>query len=312
MTDRAPLFVVINTRSGRTAGDERCRLLASVFREGGREVEFLPVRTPAKLDAVAAQAVTRAAACRGVVVAAGGDGTLSAVAHATLGSDCAFGILPQGTFNYFGREHGVAQDIEGAARSLLRAKPQPVRVGLVNGRAFLVNASLGLYPRLLEDREAYKRQLGRYRWVAIVSGLATLMRDHRQLDLEIENGGHNRHLRTPTLFIGNNRLQFEQSGLSTAADALDAGQLAAIAVEPTRSRALFALALRGAIGQLGSTGRVIEFPFRRLTVHVRGQRRVKVAADGEIHRMRSPLVFSVSPQPLRLMVPAEDDRQERA
>src|SRR5690606_5711313 len=100
----------------------------------------------------------------------------------------------------------------------------------------------------LEDREAYKRQLGRSRWVAAVAGMATLLRGYRQLDLTIEAGGQTRQLRTPTLFVGNNALQFARIGLDAAADALDRGALAAVAVQPTGTAALLGLALRGALG----------------------------------------------------------------
>ena len=51
-----------------------------------------------------------------------------------------------------------------------------MQVGLLNDRPFLVNASLGLYPQLLEDREAFKQKFGRSRLVALWSGLVTLMR----------------------------------------------------------------------------------------------------------------------------------------
>ena len=57
---------------------------------------------------------------------------------------------------------------------LLRAAPTPVQVARINDRVFLVNASLGLYPELLEDREAYKARFGRSRWVAFVAACATL------------------------------------------------------------------------------------------------------------------------------------------
>ena len=65
---------------------------------------------------------------------------------------------------------------------MLGATIKLVQVGLVNERAFLVNASLGLYPQLMQDREEYKRQYGRYRPVALWSGLMTLLREHRRRD----------------------------------------------------------------------------------------------------------------------------------
>ena len=165
------------------------------------------------MQALAQQAVECARAERGVVVAAGGDGTLNTVAQAVLGSGCAFGVLPQGTFNYFGRNHGIPSDTAAATRLLLSARAQPVQVGLVNERVFLVNASLGLYPQLLEDREAWKQQYGRHRLVAFGSALATLLREHRQLRIRVERAGKAHVVRTPTLFVANNRLQLEQIGI---------------------------------------------------------------------------------------------------
>ena len=81
------------------------------------------------------------------------------------------------------------------------ASVSPVQVGKVNGRVFLVNASVGLYPQLLENREAWKQKLGRSRAVAFASGLATLLRSQIQLQLEIESEGQVIALRTPTLFV---------------------------------------------------------------------------------------------------------------
>lgn len=150
-------------------------------------------------------------------MAAGGNGTLNAVARAVLGSGVPFGILPQGTFNFFGRAHGIPQDAHAATRCLFDARIEPVQVGLLNDRLFLVNASLGLYPQLLEDREAYKQRYGRSRMVALWSGLVTLLRAPPQLTLQLEHGGQARTLRTPTLVVGNNALQLERLGIAEAA-----------------------------------------------------------------------------------------------
>src|SRR5690606_5437963 len=180
----------------------------------------------------------------GAVVAVGGDGTLSAVAQGVLDAGLPFGIVPQGTFNYFGRTYGISQDTEAAARALLAARPEPVQVGLVNDRLFLINASLGLYPQLLEDREAYKKRYGRSRVVALWSALMTLARAHRQLSLQLEHQGQTRTLRTPTIVVGNNALQLEQIGIAEA-DALRQGQLVAMGVRPVGTLALYGLVLRG-------------------------------------------------------------------
>lgn len=302
----APLHVVFNPGSGHGDADAVRQAITSACAAAGRPLRLLEVDGPGRLQALARQAVQAAQADGGVVVAAGGDGTLNAVAQAVLGSGCAFGVLPQGTFNYFSRTHGIPADTAQAMQVLLHAQPQPVQVGLVNGRVFLVNASLGLYPRLLHDREAWKQQLGRHRLVALGAALATLLRGHRNLRLGLQLRGQPHALRTPTLFVGNNALQMEQVGLPQA-QAIDAGALAVVALKPVGRLALLGLALRGALGRLGEAEQVIHFGCRSLEVRLPwpwGLRGVRVATDGELQRLQPPLRFGVSPEPLLLIRPA--------
>jgi diacylglycerol kinase family enzyme len=251
---------------------------------------------------LAQRAVEQAQQQQGVVVA-GGDGTINAVAQVVLTSGRPFGVLPQGTFNYFSRTHGIPLDTAAATRALLDAVVQPVQVGLLNDRVFLVNASLGLYPKLLEEREAYKQQFGRHRLVAVWAGVVTLQRAQRPLRLRLEHAGEVRVMRTSTLVVGNNPLQLQQLGLPEAR-AVQQGQLAAIAVRPVGPLAMVGLLLRGALGRLGDADHVVNFACERLTAWPYGRRRLKVAMDGEVAWLDAPLVFRVAPHPLPLLVPA--------
>ena len=304
----APLLFIINAASGRHDSDATRQLIDEVLRTNGRTGELLFAR-PHELAQVAQQAAATACARRSVVVAVGGDGTINSVAQAAHAQGCAMGVLPQGTFNYFARTHGIPADAAQAVQVLLRCEPVPVQVGLINERVFLVNASLGLYPELLQDREAYKTRFGRSRVVAFAAALVTLLGQHRQLRLRIERGTNVRDLTTPTLFIGNNRLQLEQVGLAQAS-ALDQGCLAAVMLRPIGALAMLWLLLRGSFGTLGEAGTVESFQFHRMLVKPRlawGGGRVKVAFDGEVNWMRAPLEFRVSPKPLYLIKPMTKD-----
>ena len=324
-TASGTLYIVINAGSGHRNSDDEQQIMSRVFSTAGRSFEFLLIRKSRQISALACRAVELALANQGVVVAAGGDGTINAVAGAVMdsamrGAVCPFGVIPQGTFNYFGRAHGISQDTNAAAQALVNARAEPVQVGLVNGAVFLVNASVGLYPQLLEDREVWKLRLGRSRVVAFFSGMATLLRSRRQLRLHIDapaSVGHSTlasasgatEIRTPTLFVGNNSLQLSRVGIAPV-DALAAGhgQLAAVVVKPIGTASLFWLLLRGIIGRLGDADNVDTFSFRKLSVTPKGRRRIKVATDGETRWTHTPLVFEVSPLPLWLMVPQEADR----
>jgi len=299
----APLYIVLNAGSGQSDTETTCRAIASVLNSAGRAHEILRVEDATKIGEIAHQAVEKARQNAGIVVAAGGDGTLNAVAQATLGSGCQFGVIPQGTFNYFGRTHGISSDAAEATRGLLTARVQPVQVGLVNGRVFLVNASLGLYPQLLEDREEQKQRHGRSRLVAAWAALVTIFRRYRPMRVKLEHGGHTHELQTLTLFVGNNRLQLEQVGLES--ESVEEGKLAAILLKPVPTLTLLWLALQGAMGNLARARDVEHFASSSLTItpSFRRIRRLKVATDGEISWMDTPIEFRVAPDPLLLLKP---------
>ena len=301
-----PLFIVFNMGSGHGDAAQTRTVITQACAAAGRSVQLLVVDDAKRIGNVAREAVRLAREASGIVVAAGGDGTINAVAQATLGSGCAFGVLPQGTFNYFSRTHGIPADTAEAVQVLLHGAAAPVQVGLVNEQVFLVNASLGLYPKLLEDREAWKQQFGRSRFVAFGAGLLTMLRGARSLRLHIEEGGKMHEVRTPTLFVGNNALQLAQLGFPEA-KAVKRGELAVIMLRPVGRLRILALVLRGALGQLGDADHVVSFPFHNLVVRrarAVGRRRVKVATDGEITCQAQPLTIRVSPEPLLLIRPA--------
>jgi diacylglycerol kinase family enzyme len=311
MTLERPLFIVMNTGSGSRDTASTEATVRGVLAQAGRRHELWRAHDPRQLPMLAQRAVDQARQQQGVVVAAGGDGTLNTVAQAVLTSGCPFGVLPQGTFNYFSRTHGIPLDPAEATRALLESRIQPVQVGLLNDRVFLVNASLGLYPKLLEEREAYKQQFGRRRLVAVWAGVITLLRAYRPLRLRLEHAGEVRVMRTATVVVGNNPLQLQQLGLPEAR-AVQQGQLAAIAVRPVGPLAMVGLLLRGALGRLGDADHVVNFAFDRLTVRPYGWRRLKVAVDGEVAWLDTPLVFQVAPHPLPLLVPARGSPASQA
>ena len=304
----SPLQFVVNAAAGSSDAQAKRDVVEAALQAGGRRGELL-FCSPAELPGVAQQAAASALASRSAVVAVGGDGTLNTVAQAAHAAGCAMGVVPQGTFNYFARTHGIPTDPADAVRLLLRATPKPVQVAGVNDRVFLVNASLGLYPDLLEDREAYKARFGRSRWVAFVAGCATLLRAQRRLRVRIEMGGTARDVQTLTVFVGNNRLQLQQLGAEPE-DTIDGtpgdGSMAALMLRPIGSLSMIGLMLRGAMGRLGEAADVERFEFQHMVVRPtlgQGRRGVKVAFDGEVSMLHAPLHFRVLDTPLYLLAP---------
>lgn len=308
----SPLQFVINTAAGSGDVDTKREVIEAALRAGGRRGDLL-FCGPAELARVARETAARALSARTSVVAVGGDGTLSTVAQAAHAVGCAMGVVPQGTFNYFARTHGIPADPTEAVRLLLRAAPAPVQVAGINDRVFLVNASLGLYPDLLEDREAYKARFGRSRWVAFWAASATLLRAQRQLRLHIEQGASVRDVRALTLFVGNNRLQLEQIGVKPHGHPesdREGARITAVMLRPIGTLSMIRLLLHGAMGTLSEAQSVERFEFEHMVVRptlAPGRRGVKVAFDGEVTRMRAPLDFRVLAKPLYLLMPRPHD-----
>ena len=303
----APLQFVINAASGSNAADAKRQLIEDALTAANRQGNLL-FASPAKLAQVARQAADLAIARRSAVVAVGGDGTLNTVAQAAHALGCPIGVIPQGTFNYFARTHGMPDEPAIVAQQLLAWTPWPVQVAAINEHVFLVNASLGLYPDLLEDREAYKARFGRSRWVAFWAACATLLGAQRRLNMRIEQEGAVRNVRALTLFVGNNRLQLEQLGVPQPAVLPNTpGHLTAVMLRPIKTLAMLRLMWHGAMGTLGTAEDIEHFSFDRLLVRpslIPSRRGIKVAFDGEVTRLRAPLRFQVLAKPLYLLKPA--------
>ena len=302
----ATLFFVINSGSGALDIEAKRAVIESALKASGRNGELL-ICGPDALVQTAREAAAQAVARGTAVIAVGGDGSLNTVVQAAHAAGCPVGVIPYGTFNYFARTHGIPTEPAAAAQLLLNARPMPVQVSAINDQIFLVNASLGMYPELLQDREAYKARFGRSRGVAFVAACATLLRAQRRLRLHIEIGGTVRDVQTLTLFLGNNRLQLEQLGAQppdTLPGTPGEGSMAALMLRPIGTMAMLGLMLQGAMGRLGEAAGVESFEFHQMVVKPRllpGRRDVVVAFDGEVARMRSPINIRVLDQPLYLL-----------
>ena len=305
---RAPLFIVLNPGSGAGDSDEAAAQISAVLAGAGRPHRLLRADRRHGVQALAAQAVAEAQREQGIVVAAGGDGTINAVARAAHAAGRPFGVIPQGTFNYFAREHGIPTDARDAAAALLRARPRPVQVGEVNGQLFLVNASLGLYPQSLQDREALKARWGRHRVVALGAALRTLLRGMRPLRVRLWHDGEEEALRLATVFVGNNQLQLQQLGLAEDGGPAD-GRLAAVLLRPLPRRSMLWLLIRGAFGALADASGVRHLAFDELVVAPptgTAPRRWRLSTDGELQWVTTPIRFRAAARPLWLMLPPDD------
>ena len=121
MTLESPLLIVLNKASGNRDANEAEVTIRNVLEQAGRRYDLAIVNHARRLPILAKRAVELAQQQHGAVIEAGGDGALNTVAKMVLKSGRPFGVLPLGTFNYFGRAHGIPEDTAKAAQVLLDA-----------------------------------------------------------------------------------------------------------------------------------------------------------------------------------------------
>lgn len=289
--------IILNPGSGRGNGDELAARLIQLFAEAGREATVLAGGGGRTVADQARRAVKEG--CR-IAVAAGGDGTVNAVASAVVGTDIPLGILPLGTLNHFAKDLGIPLGLADAVGVVLQGHTTSVDVGEVNGHVFLNNSSIGVYPRVLRLRERY-RQRGRSKWIAASWAVLAVLRRHSFMGVRVVADGETIVRRTPFVFIGNNEYRME--GLSAGTrESLTDGRLSLYMMNASGRRSLLWLAWNVLIGR---TRRLPELETRAvLEAEVETHRDdLQVALDGEVTKERSPLAYRVRPAALRVFTP---------
>ena len=295
------VHIVANAGAGSADNAAAARHAAERLAARGLHVDLDVVAVPRQLPAVAARAAGSQA---DVVVAAGGDGTVATVASALLQSPgpkgpALLGLLPLGTFNYFAREIGTPLDLDEAIDVIAAGETSSVSVGDLNGRIFINNSSIGLYPAALRRRETTYRRIGRSQAAAYLSAALVLLKPPSLLNLQMHADGKPLTRRTPLLFIGVNPSQlaaFEMPG----AECLASRRLPICITRPAAVTRLATLAARAFFRGLHGTDALEVVCARELSVTLR-RTRIRVALDGEIVRLNAPLRYRLRPDALRVV-----------
>ena len=237
-----------------------------------------------------------------IVVAAGGDGSVAGVAHALAGTGAALGVLPLGTFNYFARGLKMPEDPEAAARAILDGQRHDIAVGTLNGRVFLNNIAIGIYPAILEEREATYARFGRYRILAHLASLRTILRFQTPHRMDIYQDQTRHRIRTPMLFVARSAYQLDQFGLE-GGDAISDDRFVLFLAHQQTRLGFLRLAWKLISRRVDHGKDIIVSTPRRIAVAVRGRRRISVALDGEKLRMQLPLRIRLNDHLLQVILP---------
>ena len=296
--------VLLNERSGSAEG--KAEAIVERLRGHGFACEITKLRAGSD---VAGLAKRLAAMPETVVVAAGGDGTVNAVAAATAGKGLPMGVLPAGTLNHFARDLGLPLEIDEAVDVLAKQQVSRVDAAEVNGRVFVNNSSLGFYPAMVTERERMKK-VGLNKWLSLTLATLRAYVRFRRVVVRVNVGGVERKCITPFVFIGNNEYALSGTQLGTR-EHIDRGTLYLyLAPGLTRWGALrlTIAALEGKVKEMPNFEQICVPEF---TVDVR-KKTTRVSLDGEVVKLRGALRYRSLPGALAVLTdPAkEQTRQE--
>lgn len=293
--------MIVNKGGGTSRGDdEESAKIKAAFASHGVDAD---VRTTESDDIVDAFRAAAKAPGLDAVVAGGGDGTLSCAAGQLAGTGRPFGILPLGTLNHLARDAGIPLDLDEAVAVIAAGRTRAIDVAEVNGRVFVNNSSVGLYPDMVRFREAQQERKGRGKRLAMLWASLASLRHFRRHRLWISAPGIEAQVRTPLLFVGNNRYQVNLFALGQR-ERLDQGELCLYAIQARSRLHLFWAGIRGIFGRLDQQRDFITAYVEEAEISS-DRPALTLSVDGETARMETPLCYRIRPKALKLIVPAE-------
>jgi YegS/Rv2252/BmrU family lipid kinase len=295
-----PIKIIISAGAGAVAGADNhklCERLASIFDAHHIDVDMSLARSGAEVTQLAQDAATGPYK---VMVAAGGDGTVNTVAAAAVDSGKILGVLPLGTLNHFARDLKIPFDLEAAAHTIVTGHTIAVDVAEVNNRIFLNNSSLGLYPTIVRERQKRER-LGFRKWPAFFWATIQALRRYPFLEVQLRVNGELLDRLTPFVFVGNNEYAMDLFNIGLR-DRLDRGTLSIYITHRTSRLKLISLALRAVFGRLRDDKDFLALSSNEVKIQT-ARKRLRVAFDGEVDVVKSPLYYRVRPGALRVIVP---------
>jgi len=303
----SPIEVIINAGSGSVSAEETKRLIEEQFEAHGVDANIHMANGGGEIVKFAEKAAEGTAE---IIVAGGGDGTISAVAAVVMEARKILGVLPLGTLNNFSKDLQIPQDLTEAVRIILENNVIEIDVGEVNDRIFINNSSIGLYPRIVRKRVKQQHRLGRGKWAAAFWAAWRVIRLAPLLRVKLDLGDRQFRRKTPFVFVGNNEYEMDFFNIGRRST-LDNGKLSVYFLKRGGQWGLIMLIVRTLFGRLRQAKDFEEVSTESITIETR-KKRLLVAFDGEIATMQTPLKYKVHPRALKVIAPAplEEDTEE--
>lgn len=282
---RKPVLIMNPKSGGGKVG--RFRLVERA-EELGATVLLLDPEAATDVEALAREAVADGADLLGV---AGGDGTQALVAGVAAEHDLPFLVISAGTRNHFAMDLGLDRtDPARCLDALTDGEELRIDLGAVSGRPFVNTVSFGVYADIVQRPEYRDAKAG-----TALNLLPDLLRESgRRLDA---TAGEKRLTEQQAILVTNNPYATPDPMAAGLRPRLDRGKLGVLALRLESAAHAADLAVRG------SRSQGLNFLTARRVEITAGTDTVPVAVDGEALILPTPVVCTVRPRALRVLVP---------
>jgi diacylglycerol kinase family enzyme len=260
----------------------------------------LTVRAVAGSELIAE--LRRGAAEADMLLAGGGDGTISAAAGIAFETGVALAVLPAGTMNLFARSLGIPLGLEPALEALAAGTVEKADIATANGRPFVHQFSVGIHPKLVKLRETlnYRSRLGKMIASARASLGVVLKPPNFLAEISTPHGLERR--RVAGISISNNPLD---EGHLPLPDRLDRGLLGIYLVKPLTLKTMLQLAFGLVRGKFRSLPQIVDREAEQATIRFPNRKHSALAArDGELMALPAEVVFKIHAGALKVVMPA--------
>ncbi len=290
------MCVILNAGSGKSRITKKVKAIKDAFAHFGYDIKIellIPgITAEEKVQQVIKDGYE-------IVIAAGGDGTISSVANALLETNAILGIIPAGTLNHFAKDLNIPSSLHEAVKIILEGKTKAIDVCSVNDRVFINNSGIGIYPKIVRKREALQKRI-KNKWVAFSMAAKEVWRGYPFLKIKVISKEKTFSCVTPFLLIGNNEYTMEGLGIGKR-ESLNQHAMSVYVAKHAQKRGILKFFLLAFISKLIEHKDFEFFTTQELTIES-PKEFLFVSVDGEAIALPTPLHYKIHPQALKILV----------
>lgn len=241
-----------------------------------------------------------------VILAGGGDGTVSAAAAIAFRTGKVLAVLPAGTMNLFARALHLPLELEEAMRAIARGEVVRVDIATANGRPFVHQFGVGIHARLVRIRDgmSYTSRVGKM--LASLRAIAAAAVNPPRFEVELDREGQSVVRTVSGIAVSNNPLG---NGPIPVAERLDSGLLGVYLAGSVSTGELLNLAVDVFSGHWRDNPQVSELETRRICLRFPKRKRNAAAViDGELIDLDQEVILEVHRRALQVMIPQRAEK----